>query len=332
MPRGGQQQQGQPQLYEDQQSKVSTIVSQIYSKTLSSSTKTPTLIQFYSQQSNDKSARFKDKFVKLAGVLKPQGISLGAVDCDTEQKLCQAKSIKEFPSYMLVVNKEEKLFVHKDAETAVTPALLTQFIHDSLPTAVYNIRQPGQLEEFVKVNASKAAYGVGALLVTSKYDSPLIVKSLAFAMKGKVAVGEIRGKNDKLTKELNLDESKLPVLLFFCSGLPHSSYETYAVDDAADLKDLKKITTQLEKYKSKEYCKTLSGKLRKEGAKKHATARETLKRVTYDELKKMPVSRLKELLADLKLSETDLLEKEDFVRAIMQAKASIYGSGGSREL
>lgn len=81
---------------------------------------------------------------------------------------------------------------------------LYEFVNEKAPSAgLANLRLSPQATDFIAntcADKTKASLGIGLILFTAKFDSSLLMKSVAHALRGKVAVGEVRGSNDKLAR------------------------------------------------------------------------------------------------------------------------------------
>jgi len=207
-------QQQRPPLYSNHDG----IVPLSSSKFPNSSSKYIWLVQFYSGQ-NHETLSFKDKFIKLANRLKMDGIKTGSVNCDVEKDLCSKNQIKKFPTHKLVHGKGSTEFDPSTTEEKIlTSKGLFQFVEDKIPGHVLNIRHKQQAEELISslVSSKKYVSNVALILFTQKFETSLFLKNLAYVLDGKIAVGEVRGGNDKVSLEFGVRQ--YPTLLAVCGG------------------------------------------------------------------------------------------------------------------
>lgn len=247
---GQQQQQSQrmkqsPPLYQQHNDLIQEFTTTTYPKQQSTSTsfskkpsRTIWLVHFYTQSTEIRDP-WIDKYVKLCQSLKSQGIKCGAIDCELQQTLCKQKDLQEqYPAFLLITNTKE--FKYSDSEestatTTATPSSIHKFIMSSLSSSssisnVINIRTMNQLDEFIEKtckNKKIASKNIGIILMTSKFDTSLLMKTLAYYQQGMVVIGEIRGKNEKLIKAFELDNplEKLPIMIIICGGEDKLAYE-----------------------------------------------------------------------------------------------------------
>jgi hypothetical protein len=165
--------------------------------------------------------------------------------------------------------------------------------------------------------------GAGLILFTAKFDTPLIIKSLAFYYRGKLAVAEVRGaeSNTKLLEEFDLKGKKMPVLIGICGGNEKLAYELFS----GDIKKFKEIEEFVDQFKDKKYCTQLTSKALQEKKDRAKKAKE-VHSLSIEQLQKKKISELKDMIKYLGISSTGLFEKADYVRVIIEARPSSQSS------
>ena len=155
--------------------------------------------------------------------MKSNGVKTGAVNCDREQELCRnIRSVQTGrPAIRLVYGSE-----HIPYDGATMPDKLSlkdvyEFVTEKTPLeGVTNLRLSTQADEFTSKNCAdkrKTTLGIGLILFTAKFETSLMIKSVAHALRGKVVVGEARGANDNLAREFGLGND-FPILIAVCAG------------------------------------------------------------------------------------------------------------------
>ena len=262
----------------------------------------------------------KSRLVDLAKKLTPQGFKIGAVNCESERDLCNSKASSVIsggkPVLILRAGSKE---VEYDEENSKSLSI-AQFLVNEVPSEVQNLRLVSHIEEFTSLSKySKASYGVGLIYITSKFDTAVVLKALAFQLKGKVSVGEVRGagSNSKVLEAFGVKQQALPVLLAVCAGddlLVHESFR-------GDLKSFDEITAFVDKFSDKRRCSDLKADVKQERDRKRIKAQELVK-LSPEQLNRKKLSELKEAVHNLGISTVGLLEKDDYVHAIRDYKIS----------
>jgi len=307
-----QQQQPSPPLYTKQDG-ITTLSGTKYPD---SKSKFVWLIQYYSVVKNQQDSRaFKEKFVKLANRVKMDGIKVGSVNCDVEREICSANKISKYPSFKLVYGKDSVLYDPSTSDdNMLTSKSLFNFVLEKMPGTVLNIRHKQQAEELVSTLVSKKyKSNVALLLFTQKFETSLVLKHLAYMLDGIVAVGEVRGSNDKLSLEFGV--TTYPSLLAICGGRELDISETFE----GDLKDFSALMKFVEKFKtnSKSSCDKLRKGKQADREKRKARVQQ-VKRLTESQVKQLKIKQLKEIAVDIGLGPKGLLEKSDYIAAILQ--------------
>lgn len=272
------------------------------------------LVQFHSSSSACQD--FKSKYVTLGKALDKHDIKVGAVSCDAESELCFAKlgsayNPRRLPIFATVTSAGLKIMDTEDKGlVAAAPpiAALQAHVTANIPAPVANLRLAHQLEEFRLSTVSdpkQASLGIGVILLTSKYETSLLVKSLAQKLRGKVAVGEVRGSNFALAGQLGLGETPLfPVLVVTC-GLAVERY-------SGNLKHAS--SGEVARWVKETFGR---GKGACQAVKdKSAMRRQNALKLTLEDLKKMPAEQLKQAALDLGVDVKGKLERREIVEAI----------------
>ena len=294
------------------------------------------LIEFYSL--TPAAREFKDKFVSLAQTLSKSGVKAGAVSCESETMLCRkhlGATNSRVPTFAVVSSGGFKVFDSDEGSSASpSPKALYEFVIQSIPTEVHNLRIVPQLEEFVSskcADKKQASYGVCLIFLTAKFETSLFIKALAHSVAGQAVVGEIRGSNNLLAKELGLGpQPNLPIVLVVCAGgdkLASLRYEGDLNAQGQTEKVLSWFESKFAKGKSAGVCKGLQQKST-EAKKQRAKRQQGMSRLTLAELRKKKIKELREIADDLQISSAGLAEKEDWVSAV----ASKIGLRLEREL
>jgi len=287
-------------------------------------------VQFYAPNSAARDS--KDKFVALAQSLSKSGVKAGAVSCDSEPALCRkvlgTVSPRMHPMYVVVASGEDFVYQDEDGQSSSpAPKRLHEFVVSTIPAEVQNLRLATQLETFSLVQCAdkrKAAYGVGVILLTAKFETSLFIKSLAHSLQNKAAVAEVRGSNNQLAKELGLgNQPAYPILVVLCSGSDKLASLRYD----GDLKEFDKTSKWIEdkfgRGRAEGTCRQLRSKS-SEARKKRQQRAEGAKKLSVAELRKKRVGELVDMCEDLGVPSSGLVEKSDFVNAI----AAKLGLGG----
>jgi len=199
-------------------------------------------------------------------------------------------------------------------ESFTTKALYTFVSETATPSHVHNIRLSAQADNFISETvAAKSSWKIAVLLFTPKYEPTLLARSIGARYEGKLVVGEVRGDNAALSKEFGVSRS--PSLVVVCHGKDKLQSEFYS----GDIKDYKSINSFLKAFESSSKCKQLQKKRDLERGEERRRLQK-VRSLSEVELRKMRVSELRTAAEGLGLSTVGLLEKEDFVAAILQSR------------
>lgn len=283
-------------------------------------------VEFYSSSSTSKD--YRTKFVKLAQSMRTNGIKVGSVHCENDQQLCRrvlgsSFNPRQMPVFMVSTSSGDVAYDEDGAHISnPAPKKLYDFVVNSIPDEVVNMRQVAQLDEFISTRCAdkkRASYGAGVILLTAKFETSLFIKSLAHSLAGKAPVAEVRGSNNNLAKELGLgNQPSYPILIVICAGTDRLAHVKYD----GDLKDFDKVGRFIEsnfgKKKAAATCKKLQGNA-KEQKQQREKRRQSNKALTLDQLRKKKVAELREIAEDLAVAIAGLYEKDEFVSAIAQS-------------
>lgn len=267
------------------------------------------LIHFYVPR-DDKSKKFKDNFIKLASSLKRQGLKVGSVNCMKEKDVCAKSQVTRYPSFKLIISKKSYLY-----EYSINPSSkeLFEFVNEKTQFDIVNLRQVQQAHDFVALKCldeNKSSYKVGMILFTSKYDTSLLLKSVAHFISSKVAIAEVRASNDRIMKYFDLP-LEYPTIIFVCGGNENLAFEVY--DN--DLSDFTLLEKYINSFKYPKKCKDIQNKAIKSRQKLNSK-KENIRKLSFNELNKKSIKELKDILSLFDTSTTGLYEKSDYVNAI----------------
>jgi hypothetical protein len=268
----------------------------------------------------------KEKFMKLASSLRPQGVEFGAVSCEEEIDLCKKRAPEALSSTSPVI-KLRAGSIDVDYEEGKEGVSLMEFLTKEIPSTVSNLRLVPQMEEFIsKKKMNKVAQnGIALILFTTKFDTPFILKSVAFHVHDKAAVAEVRGaaSNPKMLEAFDLSASSLPTLIAVCAGDEPTAFERYE----GDLKSVSEIGKFVDHFSDWKRCDRLREKVKKSKSARRDAANK-LRSLSKEELGRKRLSELKEACKSLGISTIGLLEKDDFIREILSHRDG--GERGSR--
>ena len=280
------------------------------------------LIQYYSSADN-RCISFKPMFIKAAKVLSDHGVRAAVVNCDHETKLCKKKSVRSYPFVQLLV-EGTLTTMETEGDALPTAKLMYDFVGEKSPDSVVNLRLPQQVDDFISGPCSgrESSWGACLVLFTAKFETPLLLKSIAHQLKGNVAVGEVRGSNQALAKMFDVGD--FPTVLMVC-GAPRSGQRGHPlrayVKFDGDTKSFDLLLKFAFSFDSKSKCKSVLADARKR-AETAAQKLRSVRSLPKRELMKKPISELREYVEGLGISSAGLLEKSDYVSAIISHLAS----------
>ena len=131
---------------------------------------------------------------------------------------------------------------------------------------------------------------------------------------------QVRGANDKLAREFGLP-NKYPTLVAVCAGGDKYAREVFP-GDLKDLAAMEKFAGGFGGAAGAKRCAGLRDQAGKEKQRRAAQS-QSVKTLTEAQLKKKKIAELREIIDDLGIPSAGLLEKPDYVAAILRA-----GKGG----
>lgn len=296
------------------------------------------LVLFYDSQSlSDEVAQ---EYVKLGEKLKRAGVKTGAVDCDKYPEKCEevvpGGGGRSSLRAALITKGDKKILGDSNVmnnRRTLNLKNMYDFVKDSTPSHVLNIRQAHQLESLLSSSSSTTSVGgcgtSGACLIlwTSHFDPSLLMKTIAVSHKDVVTVAEVRGGNAQLAKSFKVEE--FPTLMMVCAAagqwqsIDSLAYEIFE----GDYKDNKQITEFVSSFADKSKCKSLRNKLRKKHKQNKKTAENYMEDIFaagekgLKEFSKKKVGELKVLATNIGIDVEkieSLVEKKDLVNSIFE--------------
>ena len=187
------------------------------------------------------------------------------------------------------------------------------------------------------------------ILFTDEMDENFVLRTTGHYQKGKFPVGEVRGSNDKVIKYFGLGDKKMPLLVGVCGNsnsdapLAYEVYEKSSSSASADklptYQEINKFLAgetyqyyfcvflypyiilflnHLKGFRQKTKCQILSRVANEQKAQRVAEA-QNIFTLTRAQLKKKKISVLLDAIKNLNLPTEGLLEKDDYVNAIINA-------------
>jgi hypothetical protein len=227
------------------------------------------------------------------------------------------------PTFKVIAGSRSYLFDNRDENNQpveITAKSLYEFVSSKLsplPTSgsseknveppsfeIANLRLPSQVHLLLKSSAtdkSKSSSGMAAVLLTSKFDTPLLLKSLAFHFKGQLAFGESRGGSESMSQLFfgaSQDKSSAKAenqegssrLLLVCGGNDPHAFKEYT-GDMKSFTDIERFVSVTMKEK-KLFCD--------KKAKETTAWRNSLASMSHETLMKKPVRELMAISSRLK--------------------------------
>jgi curved DNA-binding protein CbpA len=271
------------------------------------------LVQYYLSNQQSQSMSAKETFLKVGESLKKSGIRLGVVNCAVDKDLCG--SIKQYPTYKLVQGSR---IVDMNATSSSTAKEIYDFVSNHVSVSIANIRLKSQVDEFISKTANDkkiASLKIGMILLTSKYDTALSYKALAYRLQGKVALAEVRGSNDQIAKLFDVGSKDYPKLFIVCAGNEVLAHEVYQ----DNLKDMDKIESFVMKFQNGNKCKDLQSKAN-QTRKKKVEAKKQILNMKESVLLSKSIKELRRILDTLEISQVGLYEKTDFINVILKCR------------
>lgn len=336
-------QQESPNLYADASKDVSTLTG---SKFPNKSSKYIWLIHFYSAR-DPLSAQLKKRIVSLASHLRTQGIKTGSLSCDQNLPFCKSKgiaSMNALPSIQLIVG-DSSFAYDPDADEMnddYSTKSILQFMQNFIPIqstgteksasesnqdkgkavssniSLINIRLVHQVDQFVSITCADkklGTFGVGFVIFTSEYETPLYVKSLAYLLRSKAPVAEVRASNDAISRHFQLQSPvNYPILIAACAGLDPSVHERFG-GNIKSFQEVEKFVERFQGSKSRNICQSL----KKDRELTVRRQKATYAKYSEKQWQKLKISDLTQAMGILgvDLPRDSLIEKKDYVSAIV---------------
>jgi curved DNA-binding protein CbpA len=261
------------------------------------------LAQFYN--GNDQAFQtFKPTFVKLAQQLNTQGVKTGAVDCTSDRALCQRKGVDASiaPAYILVVGDTITHFNENPSMKNLYDFVL------NVDVPMTNLRTLQQTKKFATIKSDRSRKG-RVILLTSRFETPLLFKAIAHRVRSWASTGEIRGENTVLAQALGVLSQ--PSLLVLCPN--NDGYLAATKLFNGSLKNFREVSEWLDAFGKDIYQNCL---IMKHNSLYHAME------LNENQLRKKKVGELRQILETLggSYNPQKMLEKEDVVNAILQQK------------
>lgn len=217
-------------------------------------------------------------------------VRVSAVNCDEQKSLCQSQGVRGYPTIKayngrwLDYNGDRSASSIRDWGLSLLPSS-----HISV------INKDEELDKFLKSigsGSSKAKWGVGILLFSSKSQTSALYKSLSLRYKSKISFGEVRKSAAKIFEKFQVKTS--PAVVAVCGGDEHTT-----VRYDGEMKN-----SQLVRWLNSFY----SGKV----------CAQAVKLDTSTDFSKMRVSQLKQLLLARDAKCENCVEKSDFVKRLKE--------------
>ena len=265
-------------------------------------------VLFYS--SRDGAPELRERVAQLAQRMKGV-VKVGVVNCDAreERQLCRRNGVKRTPHAVFLAGQHSAEL----KGDGLAPKQVLDFVAQETPNLAANLLRNDQVDDWLRSACRGGGGGGGgatcALLFTSKYETPLALKAVAFATRGSTAFGEVRGGNANLADRFGI--KKYPALLAFCGG------DEFAVlrgpeGEGLTAETMGKWARGLAEGGSQRRCQEALGAA---AARRRASSKPLDPNADYA---KMRVRQLKQILQDRGADCVNCLEKADFVRRVQQ--------------
>eukprot|EP01024_Parvocaulis_polyphysoides_P040237 TRINITY_DN36561_c0_g3_i5.p1 TRINITY_DN36561_c0_g3~~TRINITY_DN36561_c0_g3_i5.p1 ORF type:complete len:313 (-),score=52.23 TRINITY_DN36561_c0_g3_i5:136-1002(-) len=249
------------------------------------------LVEFYAPWCGH-CKELKPKYRTLSSSVKGV-IKVGAVNCEQQKQLCQEQGVKGYPSIKAYTPNEKTPKEYKGERSAEA---MQNFVLKLVPNKVFHIKKQSQIEDFLKrcsgagKTSDKADWDVCVIHFSAKKDTPALWKSLSSQYASKIAFGEVRHADQKLSNEFNV--TNFPTILAVCNG-DRKSVEVHVGEMKSGA-----IKRFLEKFSGGKKC------------------RSSIRLDSSTDFTKLKVSQLRSILIDHGIPCNDCLEKSDFVKRL----------------
>ena len=182
-----------------------------------------------------------------------------------------------------------------------------------------NIRAAQQVDQFVSVTCTDkkvASHAVGFVLFTAEYETPLFVKSLAFLLRSKAPVAEVRASNDAVARTFQLQAPiNYPILVAVCGGSDAAVHERFR----GSLKSFQEVEKFAERFQGSS-SKGLCASLKKEREKTVREKKAAYVKYSEKQWRKLKISELTQAMGILGVTlpnRDSLIEKSAYIDAIV---------------
>lgn len=278
------------------------------------------VIQYYSSRSEEAHA-FQSEFVKLAETLVNHGLRVGVVNCDTEKEICGSKGVRTPLAIGMQYEGNHSLM-----DGRITAKSVYNFVKDNHPGVAENMRTVTNAAEINKKKYSRGINGF-VTLWTSKYETSLQIRSLAYNHRKEFITAESRGENTVLAKMFGVKE--FPSITYTCLGTDFTDSVVYSGDTGKDINS-KTMDDFFKAFSDGKKCESIKNKNKKRKADDLQLAKGAL-RLSEAELKKKKVSELLRIVETLEINDSSLVEKKDLVDAIIKEAAKRKGKIGKSD-
>lgn len=223
-------------------------------------------------------------------------VKVGGVNCDSDRDLCTKHQVTSLPTVKLLVGG--KVIDYEGRRAAKE---IHEFMAEHVPSTIANIRRVEQAQDFLTKAGSKKTLSV--VLFTSKFDTSMLYKSLAYQFRDSMSFGEVRASNVPVSARYGVTE--YPTLLVFCQGADDSTIVEYKGKFAA--KELRSFLSGL---------KDVRGCLSAAKAQKRPRPAAASPIDLNQDFKSMRVAQLRRLLEERGVECVGCIEREDYIRKI----------------
>jgi len=225
----------------------------------------------------------------LRGIIK-----VGAVNCQIDAQLCQQQGVRAYPTIKLAF--QDKYMEYKGDRS---PKQIKKWAYENMPSdKIQNLVRGASVDDFLAGPCKSSRSKACVVLLTDKYETSAMYKSIAYQFRNSIAFGEVRGSNVNLASRFGV--KKYPLLVVICNG------DEQTVTEFAGEYTSENIAQFLKMYEDGSLCKVAAKKKKPRGVSITAST----------DLKSLRISELKGFL-DSKGSTCDgCLEKADYIEKV----------------
>ena len=225
----------------------------------------------------------------LRGIIK-----VGAVNCEVDAQLCQQQGVRAYPTIKLAVQDK-----YLEYEGERSPKQIKRWAYEHMPyEKIQNLLRGGSVDEFLAGPCKSSPSKACVVLLTDKYETSPMYKSIAYQFRNKMAFGEVRGSNVQLAARFGV--KKYPLLVVICNGDEHTATE-FAGEHTSE-----NIAQFLKSYEDGSACRVAT--------KKKASSQVSITAST--DLKSLRISDLKGFLDSKGTTCEGCLEKADYIEKV----------------